>query len=509
MIFTSLPFVVFFMALLFLLRFFPSKSRVILLAASYIFYALMDRSFLALLVSISVLNWGVGRAIDENRSAAGQYLAMGVFVDAAVLLAAKYMDFFAENICRLFGHSWTFMNIILPLGVSYYTFQAISYIADVYKGRIKAESSLLNVMLYIGFFPQIVSGPIVKAHNFMHYLHDDEQRIKLENLSCGFQRFVVGIFKKLVIADRLSVCVGAVYGAPEVYSGVSILLAAVSYALELYYDFSGYSDMAIGIAEMLGFDIGINFNLPYLARNPSDFWNRWHISLSSWFKEYVYIPLGGNRKGKLRTFFNMMVTMLLSGLWHGANWAFVIWGAAHAAISIAHKIFSDIMKKTKTSRVRDESNRASESIPGASEVSLSSGASAGAKKRTSGTSSGTWAADGPAGVITAVISILLTDAAVMLLWIPFRLNDLSKTAVVLKRIFTNAAGAQYIYVYTIIFALFLAFVQLYAVVFNKGNDVFRPLDLRRFGPKIVFIIFIIIIGCFAYFGNSAFIYANF
>ncbi len=257
--------------------------------------------------------------------------------------------------------------------------------------------------MYYWRYTQIVSAPIIKAHDFLPQLKQ-KHIITWESLSSGGQRFLIGLFKKKVIADRLAVCVDAVYAAPAAYSSLSIAVAVIAYSLQIYYDFSGYSDMAIGIATVLGFDLGENFNLPYLAKKPSDFWKRWHISLPSWFRDYVYFPLGGSQKGKFKTYCNLFITMLLSGLWHGASWAFVAWGAFHALASVVHKLFSDIRKKHNVNKTEDR-------------------------------------------IIASLGAVILNYICVAVLWIPFRTNDLGKAIGILKLLFSFKPRISYVYVF--------------------------------------------------------------
>ncbi len=466
--FISVGFLIFFAVLLSLLYFVKDyrKQNAVLLVASYLFYAFGDVRFLVLLLGVSLLMWFLGRCIAKHLQTvvAKRCLVLGVVVDVLVLGVFKYFNFFAEGFSTLLGLEYTALHIILPLGISFYIFQSISYIADVYTGKTEAEPSVWNVLLYIGFFPQITSGPIVKAHDFLPQLKKERQ-ITWESLSCGMQQFVLGLFKKMVIADRLGVAVNAVYATPEAYSGLSLLVTVLAYSLQIYYDFSGYSDMAIGVARVLGFDLGQNFNLPYLAKNPSDFWRRWHISLSSWFRDYVYIPLGGSRKGTFRTYLNLFITMLLSGLWHGASWAFVVWGAIHAFASVVHKWFVDLKKKKGW---------------GKKETKLGN-----------------------------LLCVVVNFCVVSILWIPFRTNDFGQSLLILQRIFTWSQGVNYVYVFTLIFAMLLLAVELIAVKWNQGNNIWKPLDLSKFWTKLVFCLFVLIIVCFAYIGDSAFIYAQF
>ncbi len=464
----SLSFFAFFAVLLIGLKFTRNakQQNVMLLLASYVFYALGDVRFLGLLIGVSVLMWILGKGIgrDLHSGKAKRYLVSGVIVDVLVLGIFKYFNFFAEGFGTLLGLEYNALHIILPIGISFYIFQSISYLADVYTGKIEAEASALPVLLYVGFFPQIVSGPIVKAHDFLPQVKE-HHKLTWERLSEGAQRFVMGVFKKTVIADRLGVAVNAVYAAPEAYSGLSLLVTVLAYSLQIYYDFSGYSDMAIGVAHILGFDLGANFNLPYLAKNPSEFWRRWHISLSSWFRDYVYIPLGGSRKGKARTYLNLFITMLLSGLWHGASWAFVVWGAMHAVASVLHKWFADMKKRHGWDKKESK--------------------------------------------LLGGLSMLAMFVSVSVLWIPFRLNDFGQSLRVLQRIVTWSDGVDYVYVFTLIFAVLLLVVELIALLKNKGNHIWKPLDLSRFWTKVIVCLFVLLIVCFAYIGDSAFIYAQF
>ena len=328
MSFASIEFLVFF-AVVFAVTLFLQRSKkkifkeVFLLLASYFFYGYWDWRFAFLLLFVSICAYVSALFIQKKIS-----VVIGVVVPLVVLGLFKYFNFFISSFSILFGGSFGSLNIILPVGISFYTFQALSYVIDVKRGKIQAERSFIRLALYISFFPQLVAGPIVKASDFLPQL-DEERRITKENVEYGVQLIVFGFLKKIVIADHLSVFVDDVFNMPAAFHWASILLAVVSYSIQIYFDFSGYSDIAIGCAKCFGYDFCPNFNVPYLSENITVFWRRWHIGLSSWLKEYLYIPLGGNRKGKLRQYINLFVTMLLGGLWHGASWTFVLWGAMH------------------------------------------------------------------------------------------------------------------------------------------------------------------------------------
>lgn len=236
------------------------------------------------------------------------------------------------------------LDIILPVGISFYTFQSISYVVDVYKGKINPTASWLDYIFYLSFFPALVAGPIVRADYFLPQISENRKPTSIE-IYGGLWLIIVGIIKKALIADYISQYNDLIFNDPSLYTGVQTLMGVLGYTMQIYCDFSGYSDMAIGLALMMGFKLGINFNSPYVSRNLTEFWRRWHISLSSWLRDYLYIPLGGNRKGTFRTYLNNFLTMLIGGLWHGAAWKFVFWGAMHGAGLAVHKACQPILKK--------------------------------------------------------------------------------------------------------------------------------------------------------------------
>jgi alginate O-acetyltransferase complex protein AlgI len=343
MTFSSISFLVFFtivMVAMIITRitiFSKKKIRhVILLIASYVFYGWWDWRFCLLMLLLTIVAYISAIQISKLPKAR-LYIILGVVVPLAVLGIFKYFNFFVSSFMQIFGiRNVGSLNIILPVGISFYTFQSLSYTIDVYRRKIDAEKSFIKLALYIAFFPQLVAGPIVRASDFLPQL-DEERNINFNNFKIGIQIFVFGLFKKIVIADWLSVFVDDVFRTPHVFHAISLILAIIAYSIQIYFDFSGYSDMAIGCAKCLGYDFVRNFNLPYSSRNITEFWRRWHISLSSWLKEYLYIPLGGNRKGHIRTYVNNMLTMLLGGLWHGADWTFLAWGGAHGIALCVHK----------------------------------------------------------------------------------------------------------------------------------------------------------------------------
>ena len=315
----------------------PVRLRQIaLLAASYVFYGWWDWRFCFLMLFLTAVSYFAALAM-ERRPGRKRYLAVGVIVPLAVLFFFKYMDFFLATFCAAFGIARPgALRIILPVGISFYTFQSLSYTIDTWRGKVKVSHDFLRYALYISFFPQLVAGPIVRASDFLPQLEED-RRPTPSGVAAGMNLFFWGMLKKAVLADRLSVFVDGVFAAPAAFSSGTVALCVLAYALQIYFDFSGYSDMAIGCARCMGYELTRNFDLPYISRNVSEFWKRWHISLSSWLQEYLYISMGGNRRGRVRTYVNLMVTMLLGGLWHGAGLNFVLWGGLHGAALCAHK----------------------------------------------------------------------------------------------------------------------------------------------------------------------------
>lgn len=274
----------------------------------------------------------------QSRPARLGVLWFSIISSLGVLFYFKYTNFILLNIAQLITAKFDPLELILPIGISFYTFQSISYISDVYLGRVAVARNLAHYAFYMSFFPHMVAGPIVKANHFLPQLRAKFQ-IRYDWVWSGFLLILCGLFKKAVVADYVAQYPDLVFADPSKYSAWECTMAIYGYALQIYCDFSGYSDMAIGIARVLGFDLGRNFDHPYKALNLTDFWRRWHISLSSWLREYLYIPLGGNRRGKFRTYVHLFVTMLLGGLWHGASWNFILWGAAHGGGLAVHKFF--------------------------------------------------------------------------------------------------------------------------------------------------------------------------
>ncbi|HBJ36883.1 MAG TPA: MBOAT family protein [Planctomycetaceae bacterium] len=315
---------------------YPTPRKIVLLVASYYFYAYWDYRFAGLLVFSTLLDYTIGNLLNRfDRPTVRRTLLLTSLIGNLGLLGFfKYYNFFIESAEAIFGQwglSGTTLNIILPIGISFYTFQTLSYSIDVYRRTLRPCTSLLDFALYVAFFPQLVAGPIVRASEFLpqlsRMLHPQPVQIY-----SGLAQLLRGFVKKVLIADHLATFADPVFAAPDLYAWPTVVLAVLAYTGQIYGDFSGYSDIAIGSARLLGFELPDNFRHPYLSRSPGDFWRRWHITLSTWLRDYLYIPLGGNRVGPFFTYRNLIITMTLGGLWHGASWNFVIWGLWHGGM---------------------------------------------------------------------------------------------------------------------------------------------------------------------------------
>ncbi len=340
MLFNTWTFLVFFLifaAGFVLLRRRPTGRLVWLLAGSYFFYGFMDIRFLLPLMVTTVIDYIAGKGIERGKHPK-LFLALSLVVDIGILCTFKYLNFFADNLQWLIdkaGWEWELpaCDLLLPVGISFYTFQSLSYTLGVYWKKNRAEHNLLRYAAFVAMFPQILAGPIERAANMLPQLRHTPL-IRQVEINDGISLFIAGLFKKAVMADMLAVYVDQVYGDLNAYSSLSVFLAAFFYSWQIYFDFSGYSDMARGVARILGFRLMLNFDNPYTSVDIRDFWRKWHISLSSWFKDHVYIPMGGGRCVKYRVWWNVMVTMVVSGFWHGAAWNFIIWGALNGLGSI-------------------------------------------------------------------------------------------------------------------------------------------------------------------------------
>lgn len=333
MLFNSWEFIIFFVGILILFFSLPHQFRIyLLLVTSYYFYMSWRWEFGFLMLGVSVVNFHAARQFSKEKNKRWWMLASSV-VSIVPLLYYKYGNFFLStwsDAAVLFGYETNLptLNVILPVGISFFTFQALSYSIDVYRKQISPEPSLVSFLTFVAFFPQLVAGPIERSTNILPQF-SEKKKFRLDLAVSGSKIFIWGLFKKVVIADRLGLYVDPVFTTPDTFSSPTLALAALFFAIQIYCDFSGYSDMAVGIARIMGFRLMQNFNLPYLAHSIGDFWKRWHISLSSWFGDYLYVPLGGNRVSIPRWFINIFIVFIVSGFWHGANWTFIVWGALH------------------------------------------------------------------------------------------------------------------------------------------------------------------------------------
>lgn len=442
-----------------------SISNWILLTASYIFVLYADYRFAAVLLLITLSTWLSAKKSRYSIGIVFALLALGYF---------KYTNFFIESFSKLLGIDGTRLNIILPLGISFYVFSAIGYICDVKRGKMACRS-FEDVALYLSFFPKLTSGPLQSSKDFFEQI-EQKRNVGWETFSAGIQIFVFGLFKKLVLADRLSVFVNQVYATPRTFASLTVFLAMIAYSFQIYFDFSGYSDMAIGVARIIGVKLPRNFNLPYLAHNVTELWKRWHITLSAWLQKYVYISLGGNRKGKCRTYINLILTMLIGGIWHGANWTYIIWGLLHGAALAVHKVWMEI----KNSQNKTHS------------------------------------------AFFDVFSIALTFCYTSFCWIFFRAENFDHAMLIIRRICCLDSGVEQIYFWLpVALSVYFAGVA-FALVRSKKNELspqkknvsridgYYPVrDLSKFKNLVIFFVFCGLIICFAYTGGSPFIYGSY
>ncbi|HLN29807.1 MAG TPA: MBOAT family protein [Gemmataceae bacterium] len=406
MLFGSRAFLIFFTVVFAVYWALPShRARVwLLLVASFTFYATWNKWLAGLICLSTAMDYVVARAMDASSSQGRRKVLLGLSLAAnlGLLFYFKYANFFlhsVEEALHTIGgeSSLPVLQVILPVGISFYTFEAINYTVDVYRRRVPAERNLANFMLFITFFPHLVAGPIVRARDFLPQIRR-AKRWDWARMQLGVQYFLIGFFKKQAIADRMALYADPVFANPSQFSTGAVWLAVLAYSLQIYCDFSGYTDMALGAAHMLGYKLAKNFDMPYLAANISEFWRRWHISLSTWLRDYLFIPMGGSRGSNWQTCRNLFITMALGGLWHGASWTFVVWGILHGLLLIAHRCFQVLCKRQRWM------DRLLLSIPG------------------------------------TAARIGLTFLCVTLGWIFFRSSTFTSAALILQRLVTAHAG---------------------------------------------------------------------
>lgn len=353
MLFNSLHFLLFFPLVTLIYFVIPQRVRYLwLLAASYYFYMCWNAKYALLIATSTLITYASGLLIQKagsRRALAKTWVAISFGSNLAILFFFKYFDFAVESLARAFSLVHIQLNvptfdILLPVGISFYTFQALSYTMDVYRAEIKAERNLLKYALFVSFFPQLVAGPIERSKNLLTQIHQ-KHTFCYDRMKSGLLLMLWGFFEKLIVADRAAIFVNSVYERYRAFGTVELVLASVLFAVQIYCDFGGYSHIAVGAARVMGFQLMDNFRQPYFARSIKDFWRRWHISLSTWFRDYLYIPLGGSHCKRLRHHFNVMVTFLVSGLWHGASWSYVAWGGLHGVYQVIGQETQALRKK--------------------------------------------------------------------------------------------------------------------------------------------------------------------
>jgi len=404
MLFNSLDFIGFIIVIIPLYFILPHRFRwVLLLAASYIFYMSWNVGYIVLILFTTTVNYVMGLLMGraKTKKAKKAYLLIGLIASLAVLFGFKYLNFVISivNGSLALVHSsfkLTPLHILLPVGISFFTLQTLSYTIDVYLGKTKVEKHFGIFALYVSFFPQLVAGPIERSEHLLPQFYE-KHTFDPDRFRTGVYKMLGGFFMKMVVADRLAMNVNAVYGAPEAYSGIVVFIATVSFALQIYCDFAGYSLIAIGTAEILGFRLMQNFKSPYLATNIQAFWSRWHISLTTWLRDYIYIPLGGNRKGPTRQYINILLVFAISGLWHGASFAFIIWGVLHAIYQIIERITRPVVQPLVTHK------------------------------------------NGVVRGVSLSVSFIITLTSVVLAWVFFRSGTLEKSMLVFGQMFTASA----------------------------------------------------------------------
>ena len=361
MLFNSLAFAIFLPIVFLLYWAIPDKYRyLILFVASYYFYMSWNVKYVFLILFTTAISYGCALALEkaEEKQKKKILLFSTLVASLGCLFFFKYFNFASESLCGILNlfaievHPIT-LHLLLPVGISFYTFQTLSYVIDVYRKDVVPEHNFIKYATFISFFPQLVAGPIERTKNLMPQI-TGKHRFSYDKASYGLKQMAWGYFKKMVIADTLAIYVDTVYDNLSLYQGFPLVVVSVMFSIQIYCDFSGYSDIAIGCAKLFGIDLMKNFDSPYFATSIKEFWSRWHISLSTWFKDYVYIPLGGNRVSRARNCWNLLVTFMVSGLWHGANWTYVIWGGLHGLLQVVEKLLCSISTKNGKRKIKDE-----------------------------------------------------------------------------------------------------------------------------------------------------------
>ncbi len=490
MLFNTIDFVIFFIVVLSVFVLIKDRKfqHVFLLLASYFFFYYTSNYLITLLIFTTIWDYYFGKAIwkSDNLRTKKVFLICSLAGNLGLLGFFKYADF-AITQFNFFGqyfdlgHKIPLLNLALPIGISFYTFHSITYTVGIYRGQLSPARSFTDYAIFVAFFPQLVAGPILRAKDFLPQLREKAEGLEVgsrlrqivitnANLKVGITLMAIGFFKKMVIADNISQMSSDVFNSPIGQESFTIILGAIAFGIQIYCDFSGYTDIALGAASIMGFKIPINFNKPYFATSPSDFWRRWHISLSSWLRDYLYFGLGGNRKSKHRTYLNLFIVMFLGGLWHGASWNFVIWGMLHGLYLAIYKIISDRFPSFKKSVFF--------------------------KTR-----------------YGHIISIFVTQYLIFLAWIPFRVNDVGFIQYsMMKYLFLDFYTKSTInFVSTHVFPLFIisAFIIL-EIISYKLPDLRERISNFKLRFWIIFLAAIMLCVFFSYEGNpESFIYFRF
>lgn len=492
MLFNTIDFIIFFFVVVSLLVIIKNRKfqHLFLLFGSYFFFYYSSNYLLTLLILSTILDYYIGREIWKSKDILKRKILLSISLagNLGLLGFFKYSDFAIDQFNFLgtainISNQIPFLDLALPIGISFYTFQTISYTVDIYRKKLEPSKSLKEFALFVSFFPQLVAGPILRAKDFLPQLREKidifENGIKLrqikilsnnKNLKFGITLMAFGFFKKMFFADNIAPLVNDTFQNPIGAESFTIILGAVAFGIQIYGDFSGYSDIAIGAALILGFKIPINFNKPYFATSPSDFWNRWHISLSSWLRDYLYIPLGGNRKSSGRTYVNLLIVMFLGGLWHGASWNFVVWGILHGSYLTIHKILQNKFPKISNHPFLKSK-------------------------------------------IGKITSIIITQYFIFLTWIPFRVNDVNDMLYSIQKFiildFQTTKTFELISSHEIATLLIIIFIILHYMSYKIKNITERLSNLK-FAYWVVFLTIVFSIILFSYSGNSEqFIYFKF
>ena len=479
MLFNSTSFLIFF-PIVFILYWFVTGGNlkwqnILLLAASYYFYACWDWRFLFLLIFSTVLDFFTALKMEQydNRKQKSFWFWLSVAINLGFLGIFKYYNFFIGSFAEGLSHVGININVwaikvILPVGISFYTFHGLSYVIDIYKGKIKAERNFVDYSLFVSYFPLLVAGPIERATHLLPQIKV-ARKFEAEHAVKGIELMIWGFFKKLVIADSMSLIVNKVYADSAAYGSVALVIAAVAFSFQIYCDFSGYSDIAIGCSKILGIDLLQNFNFPYLSRNIAEFWRRWHISLSSWFRDYVYIPLGGSKLSMLLNVRNVFIIFVVSGIWHGANWTFIIWGAIHALLFIPSFVMGSHRK------YKEDIVHRNKILPS----------------------------------LTDFLQMGITFLVVTVAWIFFRAETVSQAVLFLKDIIFNSKGKALAFENTDILGYIIAFAAFFSIsIFwlYRKNHLLQPTRVKQFAVSFVLLLLITLFGQFS---KQSFIYFQF